>query len=186
MVDENDEPIIEHYEVLPAGIRPYDPRAADVFRRVAQMLTDRLPGLRVEHIGSTAVPGCAGKGYIDLLVPVRDDAEREAVKAILAELGFQHQTIKEAFPETRPMRTGVLVHDGERFRLHIHVVPAASEEIDALLLFRDRLRADPALVQAYVDRKREIVAAGITGSPHYAIAKGGFVQGAIRRGEEEE
>ena len=47
--------------------------------------------------------------------------------------------------------------------------------------FRDALRADPRLVEAYVARKREILAAGVTDSLDYAIAKGGFVQDFLQR-----
>ena len=41
---------------------------------------------------------------------------------------------------------------------------------------RDRLRADPELVAAYVARKRQIVASGVTDSSDYCYAKAKFVQ----------
>lgn len=180
------ERIIQHYEVLPAGIRPYDPRAADVARRVTELVHTQLPHVRIEHIGSTSVPGCAGKGYIDLMILFNGDDELAAIKGVLEELGFQRQATKVAFPESRPMRTGVIEHEGSRFRLHVHVVPADSTEVDDLLLFRDQLRADPSLMAAYVARKREILESGITESPDYALAKGGFVHGALRAAKPED
>jgi GrpB-like predicted nucleotidyltransferase (UPF0157 family) len=170
---------IEHYEVLPAGVKPYDPRAPKVADVIGTMITDRIPGTRFEHIGSTAVPGCEGKGYIDLLIPFDSEAQREQIKAVLADLGFQPQATKVVFPETRPMRTGVYTYDGHRYPIHVHVVPAEGEELKALLLFRDRLRADPELMHAYTAKKRAIVEAGITESPDYAVAKGDFVQAAL-------
>ena len=73
------------------------------------------------------------------------------------------------------MRLGTLEHDGAIFPLHIHVVPAGSPEVAEMRGFRDRLRADPRLVAAYVARKREIIGAGITEGHAYARAKGSFV-----------
>ena len=177
---------IEHYQVLPAGVKSYDQRAPKVAARVGVMIIDRVkmiaehvPATHFEHIGSTAVPGCEGKGYIDLLIPFDTDDHREAIKAALVDLGFQSQATKVVFPETRPMRTGVYTYDGHQFPLHIHVVPADGEELKALLLFRDRLRSDPELMKAYAARKRALVEAGITESPDYAVAKGDFVQAAL-------
>ena len=37
------------------------------------MIRRQASGLPVEHVGSTAVPGCAGKGVIDLMIPYRVD-----------------------------------------------------------------------------------------------------------------
>jgi GrpB-like predicted nucleotidyltransferase (UPF0157 family) len=58
------------------------------------MIHGQLPEVIVEHVGSTAVPGCAGKGAIDLLVPYRE-GELEPVKEILEQLGFQRQSTTE-------------------------------------------------------------------------------------------
>ena len=53
--------MIGPYVSGPAVCRDYDPRAAEVARQVAQLLASNLPSVRAEHIGSTAVPGCAAK-----------------------------------------------------------------------------------------------------------------------------
>ena len=142
------------------------------------MIHGRLPHVIVEHVGSTAVPGCAGKGVIDLLIPYRQD-ELEPVKATLQELGFQRQSTRDLFPEDRPMRVGSIEYEGNTFRLHVHVVPASSREPDELRAFRDRLRADPEMLAEYVWRKRAIIESGTTDSIDYSIVKGSFVQKAL-------
>jgi ribosomal-protein-alanine N-acetyltransferase len=53
-------------------------------------------------------------------------------------------------------------------------------EVQEMRSFRDRLRADPALVAAYVASKKAILAAGVTDPVAYSIRKGGFVQGVLR------
>ena len=60
--------VIGPYRSGPAACHEHDPRSAEVARAVAALIEPRLPGAVVEHIGSTSVPGCAGKGIIDLML----------------------------------------------------------------------------------------------------------------------
>ena len=167
--------VIGPYESRPATCRAYDPRAAAVALQVADCIASHLPQIRVEHIGSTAVPGCAGKGIVDLMIAV-GNGELETVKDTLDRLGFQQQTGPDAFPETRPMRVGSLIHDGVTFLLHLHVIPADSAEVDDMRFFRTCLRADPELLKAYVARKREIISDGVTDPVDYTKEKRKFIQ----------
>jgi GrpB-like predicted nucleotidyltransferase (UPF0157 family) len=168
-------PVIGSYASRPPACLNYDPRAAEVARLVAALVHEHLPRLCVEHVGSTSVQGCAGKGNIDLLIAVGGE-EMAAAKELLDRLGFQRQTGGDAFPETRPMRLGSFAHDGETFLVHVHVIPADSPEVDEMRFFRACLRADPELLHAYVARKREIVAGGVTDSLEYCRLKGEFIK----------
>ena len=109
---------IERYEEAPVAcpLRSPSLRGGTHSRRNA-----RTPaaGASVEHVGSTAVPGCAGKGVADLMIPYRDE-QLEPIKRMLEELGFQRQSTQDTFCEDRPMRVGCIERKGERFRLHIH------------------------------------------------------------------
>jgi GrpB-like predicted nucleotidyltransferase (UPF0157 family) len=58
--------VIGPYQSGPAACHKHEPRSAEVAQAVAALIEPRLPGAQVEHIGSTSVPGCAGKGIIDL------------------------------------------------------------------------------------------------------------------------
>jgi GrpB-like predicted nucleotidyltransferase (UPF0157 family) len=158
--------------------RPYDDRFPEVAHQVAALIEAQLPDGRVEHIGSTAVPNCAGKGNIDLLLcypPGRLAAAREA----LDRLGFQRQTGKDPFPEDRPLRLGTFTHDGTTFRLHVHVIAENDPEATELRNFRDRLRANPALVAEYVASKRAALNAGPTDNLAYNRAKEPFIRNTI-------
>ena len=129
-------PVIGSYASRPPACLNYDPRAAEVARLVAALVHEHLPRLCVEHVGSTSVQGCAGKGNIDLLIAVGGE-EMAAAKELLDRLGFQRQTGGDAFPETRPMRLGSFAHDGETFLVHVHVIPADSPEVvDEMRFFR--------------------------------------------------
>ncbi len=169
---------IEVYEQQPAVCIEHDPLTAEVVARVGEALRPHLPTLCVEHVGSTAVPGCAGKGIVDLAV-LYPPGQLAAARALVDSLGFQHQPQRDPFPEERPMRVGALVHAGRKYLLHLHIIAADSYEAVELLRFRDRLRAEPALRDAYVARKREILAAGTTDSLDYCQAKADFIKGLL-------
>ena len=175
MPDSN-EPIIGPYEPRPAECREYDPRAAVVARQIADLITSQLPQVQVEHMGSTAVPGCAGKGIVDLMILCLDGEQLVTVRECLDKLGFQRQEGRDPFPEDRPMRVGAWDYDGETFMLHIHVIPANSPELEEMRFFRACLRGDPVLLKLYVARKQEIIASGMTDSLDYCYAKGEFIK----------
>ncbi|MGB2608657.1 MAG: GrpB family protein [Isosphaeraceae bacterium] len=137
------------YEQLPAICNDHDPRSSEVARRVADLIESHLPDVKVEHVGSTSVPGCAGKGVVDLMI-LYPPGRLPDVKDVLNALCFQRQTGRDPFPEVRPMRIGSIEFDGTRFRLHAHVIPVDSPEVLELRTFRDRLRGEPMLLEQYV------------------------------------
>jgi GrpB-like predicted nucleotidyltransferase (UPF0157 family) len=166
-------------------LRPWNPRAPRAAARVAALIVERLPDTAVEHVGSSAVPGCAGKGYLDLVIPYRDETHLAAINEALFALGFGRQRNRDPFPETRPMRTGAIDYEGEIFLLHVHVVPESTHETAELLDFRDRLRADAALVADYVAAKRAVLDAGVRDGVDYAERKGAFIVALGYKGAED-
>lgn len=167
-------PRITPYRPTPARCVAFDPLAERAAAAVAGMLRGPCPEVIVEHVGSTAVPGCAGKGIVDL-VAIYPEGQLAQTRAAVDALGFQRQTFGHPFPEERPMRVGTLRLGGRDYRVHVHVVAAGSPEVGALLRFRDRLRKDAALTAAYVDRKRALIAAGVVSPREYSEAKGDFI-----------
>ena len=172
--------MIGTYQRLSAAVRPYDDRVVGAAAGLRARIESSLPGVVVEHIGSTAVPGCAGKGVIDLQV-LYPPGQLAAAREALDRLGFQRQQSRDPWPEERPMRVGSVEHDGARFQIHAHVLRADDPEVEANRGFRDRLRADAALLEAYVARKRAIVDGGVTDATDYSYAKGDFIRDALTR-----
>lgn len=170
--------ILPYFEA-PAEFRPYDPEAAVVAQALARLIQTADPLLHVEHVGSTAVPGCGGKGIIDLAVLYPSGGLARA-RAVLDGLGFQRQTGADPFPESRPMRVGAVLGANHRFRIHAHVLARAAAEFQELLEFRDRLRRDEKLRQAYLESKRAILARGITVPLEYCRAKGEFIAAQLQ------
>ena len=149
---------IGRYVRVPVEVHEADPHAPEAAGRLIALIAARWPGAPAEHVGSSAVPGLAGKNTIDLLLAA-EPAHIPAITQILLELGFQPQT-PAAFPATRPMLWGAFRHRATDYRIHVHVVPASSPEVAAMRGFRDALRADPLLRRQYAALKQTIVAGG--------------------------
>src|SRR5215213_11801872 len=173
-------PPILPYCRVPIVVREANAAAPAVARRVADLIAAKRPGAVAEHIGSSAVPGLAGKGTIDLLLPTPPE-EIPAVADDLLALGFQRQTVPTAFPPTRPMLQGVIRHGDTSFRVHVHVVPDDSPEVAALRGFRDALLADPDLRREYEELKRSIVDSGTVDSVAFSKAKHAWIVAALER-----
>lgn len=157
---------------------PYDSESRRVAARIAETIVGSNRYLQIEHVGSTAVPHCWGKGIIDLLVlyaPGGLDAARES----LDRLGFQKQGGDDPFPESRPMRVGSVEYFGRTYRIHAHVIEAGSAEARDLVRFRELLRDSVDLRRAYEAEKRAILARGITWGAEYSNAKGKFIRRAL-------
>jgi GrpB-like predicted nucleotidyltransferase (UPF0157 family) len=170
--------LILPYSESPAAYVEYDPGAIGAAADVGSLIEAAAPWTEVEHIGSTAIPGCAGKGIVDLMA-MYPASRLEATRAELDGLGFQRQKTGHIFPDDRPMRIGAVDHDGKRYRLHVHVIATRSPEVESLRRFRDVLRDDPALRDAYQAKKRAILQSGLRERKAYTDAKGAFIRSVI-------
>jgi GrpB-like predicted nucleotidyltransferase (UPF0157 family) len=176
----DERPPILPYCRVPIMVRESNAAAPAVARQVAELIAAKRPGAVAEHVGSSAVPGLAGKGTVDLLLPT-PPSEIPAVTDDLLELGFQRQQVVTAFPPTRPMLQGIIRHGDTSFRVHVHVVPASSPEVTALRGFRDALLADEDLRAEYEHLKRSIVGAGTVDSVAFSKAKHAWIVAALER-----
>ena len=167
------DPPIGPYHRVPVQVHRADPHAAEVAMRLIALIANSWPATPAEHVGSSAVPGLAGKNIIDLLMAAAP-ADIAAITAALLELGFQPQS-PTAFPASRPMLWGTFRHGPTDYRVHVHVVPASSPEVVAMRGFRDALRADPRLRRQYAALKRTIVAAGPVDPVAFTRAKHAWI-----------
>jgi GrpB-like predicted nucleotidyltransferase (UPF0157 family) len=171
---------IQPYFASPAEFRAHDSEGAQLARLLGRVIQNIEPALLVEHVGSTSVPGCGGKGIIDLAVLYPDGLLPHA-RVVLDEMGFQKQGGPEPFPEERPMRVGCVEHASRQFRIHAHVIALNSLEHEELVWFRETLRVDPALRERYEQQKRAILESGILDSVEYCKAKGVFVADVLKK-----
>ena len=150
-------------------IAEYNPRWPARFDRERSQVRDALgaAALRIEHIGSTAVPGLAAKPIIDLLVTVEDpDADPTFVPA-MESAGYE---LRVREPGHRMFRTPAR-------DVHVHFWNSESPEVERYLAFRERLRRSADDRLAYERLKRELATRDWTDMNEYAHAKGGLITG---------
>ena len=170
---------IGRYERQAARVVESDPHHAEVAAAVAALIRAWRPDLKVEHIGSTAVPGLPGKGIVDLSIATSPD-DVPVVAAWLMGVGFGPQPGPDPFPPSRPMLVGSMVRGDTTFRIHCHVLPDP-RELARDVAFRDALLADPALVEQYARLKTRIVEGGLTDGHQYTYQKQAWIAEVHRR-----
>lgn len=154
----------------------WEQRAAELADDLEQRLAPWLEG-RVEHVGSTAVPGLPAKPVIDLMAPVNSLAESEGADGVLAEAGW-HLVPPEL--DQRPWRRMHVLSDGSRRLAHLHLVEPAHPRWREVLVFRDQLRQRPELAAEYARVKRLAAQEHEDDREAYTESKSTFVRGVIR------
>ncbi len=165
--------------------RLYDPNPE--WPAQAQRLASRIAlatnGLRVDHIGSTAVPGLPAKDIIDLQLTVSSLDQADELAEPLSAAGFpvQQGNVGDRGEETKRFHNSA--DPGRLADLHVRV--EGSRDWRHALLFRDWLRADENERADYLDLKRTLAAKFASGGhlADYASAKNVWFDAALDRAE---
>jgi GrpB-like predicted nucleotidyltransferase (UPF0157 family) len=126
-------------ELLPLSspiiMADYDPAWPDLFQREADRIRAVLgpKALRIEHAGSTSVPGLTAKPIIDIVLAVTDAAAEDSWLPAMEAAGYSLRV-----RESEPWQHRMLKGPGADINLHIY--SAGCPEIDRMLMFRDWLR----------------------------------------------
>lgn len=151
---------------------------SDIGTRLRRELGDAA--LRIDHIGSTAVPGLDAKPIIDIQVSVPSFEPLDAYRVPLERAGFVHRA-----DNTERTKRYFRERPGDR-RTHIHVRRAGSFSEQFALLFREYLRRHPARSRDYAVLKRALAARFSRPEQRqdYVDAKGPFIWETIRLADE--
>jgi GrpB-like predicted nucleotidyltransferase (UPF0157 family) len=160
----------------PIRIVNYDPRWPERFAREADCVRAALgrDALRIEHVGSTSVPGLVAKPIIDMLLEVADSADEAAYVPALEAAGFILRIREPEWYEHRMFK----VPDDE---IHLHVFTRGCPEIERMLLFRDRLRNDAVDRDRYARTKLDLARQVWKYAQNYADAKTSVVEEILAR-----
>ena len=163
------------------ALSTYDSGWPAMFAAEKARLEEALGSLaqRIDHHGSTAVPGLAAKPIIDIQISVESLQRLNAFIAALSPLGYSH------VPHADDVRCPFFHRPAEwPHTHHIHLVEAGGEEEARTLAFRDYLTAHPEVASEYELLKhriaRESDAATVAGREAYAAAKTAFVERVTR------
>jgi GrpB-like predicted nucleotidyltransferase (UPF0157 family) len=161
--------------------KPYSPIFSELFEKEKQRLSKYLTGnYKIEHIGSTAVPGLGGKGIIDIyIVAPRKDLERISKELISA--GYEY----------RPKGSRLVQHvyhridlpdpiEGTR-RYHMHLNYLEAKDFKKALAFRDYLREHPKEAKEYAKVKKKAIKEGKRETLSYLAAKSSIIQEILKK-----
>lgn len=161
----NDEPIVR------IEIAPYDSRWPILYEEervcLAAALGDMAP--RIEHIGSTSVPGLSAKAIIDVQVAMASLEPVETYSERLRSLGYTYFPV---LGNTDRYSFG----KGVPHTHHVHIVEYGSEEYIRPIAFRDYLRAHAEVARQYEALKRTLAARFRHDRQGYNSAKTDFIR----------
>jgi GrpB-like predicted nucleotidyltransferase (UPF0157 family) len=139
------------------------------FDEMRAQLEELLPRARIEHVGSTSVPGSITKGDLDICVLVGPGAF-ESAEGVLA-----NRFSRNAGSDRTDSFASFVAAAVGRIPVGIQLVLRGGQE-DDFLRWRDLLRGSLQTLEAYNDLKRQW-----HGRPHdqYRRAKSRFIAGAL-------
>lgn len=164
----------EHVEIV-----EYDPRWPELFEREKAHLFAVLPGgiiRRIEHFGSTAIPGLAAKPVVDMLVEVSAlDEVKAAVVPVLQSEGYDYIWRPTSGDDVPPWYAWFIKRDASGVRTHhIHMVEASFPQWESLA-FRDYVRAHPDVAAEYAALKRRLAVEFPNDRTAYTEGKSAFI-----------
>src|SRR5271165_1856055 len=148
------------------SIADYDPRWPELFTREADRIQSVLSSraLRIEHAGSTSVPGLAAKPVIDVVLVVAASAQEDAYAPALEAAGYVLRIREPKWYEHR-------LFNGPDTDIIRRVFSSGCPEIDQMLLFRDWLRDSAADRELYARTKLVLAQQEWEDVQNYADAK---------------
>ncbi len=160
----------------PIEIVDYDPSWPDRFAEWRDRLSAELGtvALRIEHVGSTAVPGLAAKPILDIQVTVVDLEDEGAYVPAIDRAGVALRSRDAAHRYFRPA-------PGRPRDVQIHVCAAGGDWERDHLDFRDYLRSNDEARDAYGNLKKALAVQYPDDRLAYTEAKTAFVTDALCR-----
>ena len=161
----------ELWELFPIILAPYDPQWRSQAQEEIGLLSDFLAAYapKLNHIGSTAIPGIMAKPIIDILVEVSEDHDWDAICSLLTGNGYICMARSAA---RMSFNKGYTPRGYARRVFHIHIRrPGDNDEI----LFRDYLTAHADAAKEYEALKLSLLPKFRNDRDAYTAAKSPFV-----------
>ncbi len=165
-------------------IVPYDDEYPRIFSEIKEFIHSIIPfEIRIEHIGSTAVPGLGGRRIIDILIITEREYMQKVVELLEAR-GFKYNPQASTLPE-KLFVSGPYRYKGEKLHVHIHVTFQGSREHEEKLLFRDYLRRNPTEAKRYYEFKKLWMEKAGSNLSKYREYKAAYIKVILEKAKEE-
>lgn len=165
-------------------ITPYNPDWADRYLMERKHIESVLPDgfiVRIEHVGSTAVPGLAAKPIVDMLIEISDgERGKTLIPQILEPQGYDCIWRPTRGNDIPPWYTWCIRRDTEGRRTHhLHFVEPGTK--DDLICFRDILREHSSVAMKYGELKSDLATEHGHDRVAYTDAKGEFIRTVLEK-----
>jgi GrpB-like predicted nucleotidyltransferase (UPF0157 family) len=163
----------------PLVVVDYDPAWPQTYERWRQRIAAALgrTAIRIEHVGSTSVPGLVAKPIVDIQVSVADPGGEPRYVPPLQAIGLVLRSRDELHRYLRPAA-------GQPREVHVHVCAAGGQWERDHLLFRDYLRAHPAACLRYAEVKQASARRWSDDGWAYTEAKTGVILDILEQAED--
>jgi GrpB-like predicted nucleotidyltransferase (UPF0157 family)/trans-aconitate methyltransferase len=154
----------------------YDPEWPRLFEHEAERIRGVLGerAVRIEHVGSTSVPGLCAKPIIDIMLLVPDSADEPAYVPELEAAGYVLNIREPDWEQHRYFK-------GPDTNINLHVYSPSTTQVERYMLFRDRLRSHGSERDLYAVTKRELAARKWEYIQDYSDAKNEVIDEIIER-----
>ncbi|SHF19410.1 GrpB domain, predicted nucleotidyltransferase, UPF0157 family [Seinonella peptonophila] len=154
----------------------YDHQWPELFNFEAKRIHSILgqKAVRIEHVGSTSVPGLCAKPIIDIVLVVKDSTDEQSYIPALEKEGYTLRVREPEWFEHRLLK-------GSNIDINLHVFSDGVSEVDRMVKFRDWLRTHQADRDQYARVKRKLAKRVWRHVQHYADAKTSAIQEIMER-----
>ncbi|MCX2478189.1 GrpB family protein [Pedobacter sp. MC2016-15] len=166
-------------QLFPIEISPYDPNWPKLYEEERQLIEKNIPPslfFRIEHFGSTSVPGLSSKNTIDILMAVEFESttEHEIIEP-MKKIGYDFNWQNEGANTHMVFIKGYDPNNPKQQTYHIHAAPE-SHSLWNRIHFRDYLIKHPETAKDYEDLKKTLADKHKHERVAYRIAKTEFVK----------
>lgn len=167
--------------LFPIIITDYNPDWEKLYRQEKQKILNSVGNTiikRIEHIGSTAVPGLCAKPTIDILIEVHDKTSNDLIINMLQSTGYQYIPKPENPPPHMMFARGYSLKGaaGQTYHLHIRYAGDWDE-----LVFRDYMINNPGVSQEYGRLKISLSTKYKNDREKYTEGKSDFIKRIIKK-----
>jgi GrpB-like predicted nucleotidyltransferase (UPF0157 family) len=142
---------MKRYPHQPLTQTNYDPAWVGLYQEEEKKIEEKLGSflVRIEHIGSTSIPGLSGKPIIDVFVVVDSKDSAEKCLSLLEDLNYEYMD--------KPDQYYLRKSTGETIGFHIHMTTSDNKFWRERIAFRNYLLSHPETRKEYLDLKQSLI-----------------------------
>jgi GrpB-like predicted nucleotidyltransferase (UPF0157 family) len=161
----------------------YDKEYPEIYRSISKHLKKLIPhNFDIDHVGSTAIPGCGGRRIIDILIQTEKEYMHRFVDILVSK---EYKYNPEGNLVDKLFVSGYYKYKDEDIHVHIHITYYGSREAYTKILFRDYLRKHPDEARNYHRTKLELMEKSFPDRNRYIDLKSTYIEDILKKAEKD-